>query len=426
MSILNFFPGSIPSTATRRFAAPGVPYFPSISLRMVSALSHKNTEEIVVNWEKSRIPHHELSGMGELNVLVRNAEKQIPPVPHWRFCYTSIRKDFVFGAFLIHQLDLDLRNAVCILSLFLHALDTIEDDTSIATKVKVPILMAFHRHIYDREWQFACGTKNYRVIINKFHHVSIAFMELGRSYQEVIEDVTMRMGAGMAKFICKEIETIDDYDEYCYYVAGLVGSGSSRLFHASGMEDLPPCTFFETTCIFVQKADIILDYLEDINETPKPRMFWPRQIWSKYADRLEDLKYEKNSFQALHCLNDMVTNALIHAEDCLKHISAVRDPGLFRGYAIAQAGAIGILALCYNNIQVFRGVETLTRGLAPELIEGTKTISDLYQVFYKFTCILKSKIDDSDPNATITKDRVEAILKTVQGLQNLKTEVHSA
>ncbi|KAL2463145.1 Squalene synthase [Forsythia ovata] len=122
-----------------------------------------------------------------------------------------------------------------------------KDDTSIATEVKVPILMAFHRHIYDREWQFACGTKNYRVVINKFHHVSTAFMELGRSYQEVIEDVTMRMGAGMAKFICKEIETIDDYDEYCYYVAGLVGSGSSRLFHASGMEDLPPCTFFETT-----------------------------------------------------------------------------------------------------------------------------------------------------------------------------------
>ncbi|KAL2507994.1 Squalene synthase [Forsythia ovata] len=107
--------------------------------------------------------------------------------------------------------------------------------------------MAFHRHIYDREWQFACGTKNYRVVMNKFHHVSTAFMELGRSYQEVIEDVTMRMGAGMAKFICKEIETIDDYDEYCYYVAELVGSGSSRLFHASGMEDLPPCTFFETT-----------------------------------------------------------------------------------------------------------------------------------------------------------------------------------
>jgi len=27
--------------------------------------------------------------------------------------------------------------------------------------------------------------------------------------------------------------------------------------------------------------------LEDINEIPKSRMFWPREIWSKYADKLE-------------------------------------------------------------------------------------------------------------------------------------------
>lgn len=31
-----------------------------------------------------------------------------------------------------------------------------EDDTSIPSDVKVPILIAFHRHIYDREWHFAC------------------------------------------------------------------------------------------------------------------------------------------------------------------------------------------------------------------------------------------------------------------------------
>lgn len=31
-----------------------------------------------------------------------------------------------------------------------------EDDTSIATDVKVPILIAFHRHIYDHDWHFLC------------------------------------------------------------------------------------------------------------------------------------------------------------------------------------------------------------------------------------------------------------------------------
>jgi hypothetical protein len=39
--------------------------------------------------------------------------------------------------------------------------------------------------------------------------------------------------------------------------------------------------------LVLQKTNIIRDYLEDINEIPKSRMFWPREIWSKYADKLE-------------------------------------------------------------------------------------------------------------------------------------------
>lgn len=31
-----------------------------------------------------------------------------------------------------------------------------EDDTSISTEVKVPILLGFHRLIYDKQWKFSC------------------------------------------------------------------------------------------------------------------------------------------------------------------------------------------------------------------------------------------------------------------------------
>ena len=37
------------------------------------------------------------------------------------------------------------------------------------------------------------------------------------------------MGAGMAKFIEKEVETCKEFDEYCHYVAGLVGVGLSKV-----------------------------------------------------------------------------------------------------------------------------------------------------------------------------------------------------
>ncbi|KAL2477113.1 Squalene synthase [Forsythia ovata] len=305
---------------------------------------------------------NDLYPLMKLKMAMGHAKKQIPSDPHWGFCYTMLHNVSRSFALVIQELDSDIRDAVCIFYLVLRALDTVEDDTSIANDVKVPILMDFHDHIYDTEWHFSCGKKDYKVLMDEFHHISTAFLELRRSYQEAIEDITRRMGAGMVKFTCNEVETIEDYNEYCHYVAGLVGLGLSKLLHASGKEDLPPDTLSNSMGLFLQKTNIIMDYLEDINEIPKSRMFWPRQIWSKYVNKLEDLKYEENSVKAVHCLNDMVTNALIHVEDCLKFMSALREPVSFRICAISQIMAIGKLALCYNNIEVFRGGVKMRHG----------------------------------------------------------------
>lgn len=40
----------------------------------------------------------------------------------------------------------------------------------------------------------------------------------------------------MAKYIERDVETVADYDEYCHFVAGLVGIGLSQvLLQASNM-----------------------------------------------------------------------------------------------------------------------------------------------------------------------------------------------
>ncbi|XP_061958393.1 squalene synthase 2-like [Populus nigra] len=348
----------------------------------------------------------------KLKMAAKHAEKQIPSGPHWASCYSLLHRVARSFALVIQQLGTELRNAVCIFYLVLRALDTVEDDTSIPADVKAPILIAFHRHIYDRNWHFSCGTKDYKVLMDQFHDVSTAFLELGKGYQEAIEDITKRMGAGMVKFICKEVETIDDYDEYCHHVAGLVGLGLSKLFHDSELEDLDSDSLSNSTGLFLQKTNIIRDYLEDINEIPKARMFWPREIWSKYVDELEDLKYEENSVEAVQCLNDMVTNSLIHVDNCLKYMSALPEPAIFRFCAIPQVMAIGTLAMCYNNINVFRGVVKMRRGLTAQVIHRTKTMADVYGAFFDFSCMLKSKVDKNDPNATKTLSILEAIQKT--------------
>ncbi|XP_072995008.1 squalene synthase 1-like [Typha latifolia] len=354
----------------------------------------------------------ELYPLVKLKMAAARIEKQIPAEEHWAFSYTMLRKVSRSFALVIQQLGPELRNAICIFYLVLRALDTVEDDTSIPTEIKVPILESFHRHIYDRDWHFSCGTKDYKVLMDKLHLVSTAFLELETSYQEAIEEITKKMGAGMAKFILKEVETVDDYDEYCHYVAGLVGLGLSKLFYASRLEELASDSLSNSMGLFLQKTNIIRDYLEDINEIPKSRMFWPREIWNKYANKLEDFKYEENSAKAVQCLNDLVTNALMHAEDCLQYMSALKDLAIFRFCAIPQIMAIGTLALCYNNVEIFRGVVKMRRGLVARVIYQTKNMSDVYGAFYEFSSLIKSKVDASDPNASLTLKRVEAIQRT--------------
>jgi phytoene/squalene synthetase len=65
-------------------------------------------------------------------------------------------------------------------------------------------------------------------------------------------------------------------------------------------------------------------------------MFWPKEIWGKYAKKLEDFKVPENSRQAVDCLNELVTDALRHAPHCLQYMAKLRNPDIFRFCAIPQ------------------------------------------------------------------------------------------
>lgn len=276
----------------------------------------------------------------------------------------------------------------------------------------MPILQSFHRHIYDLDWHFSCGTEHFKILMDKFHYVSTAFLELDESYQEAIADATEKVGAGMATYICKEIKTVNEYDEYCHYVSGLVGLGLSKLFYISGLEDLAPDSLSNSMGLFLAKVSNIRDYFEDINEIPKPRKFWPHQIWSKYANRLEDLMLEENSTKSLQCLNEMALDALIHVKDSLQYLSALKDPSIFRLCAVPQILCMGMLALCYNNLDVFRGDVKLPIGLAAKLVGETRKMSDVYDAVFEFSSLIKLKVNKSDPNAALTHRHIDAIQKT--------------
>jgi farnesyl-diphosphate farnesyltransferase len=82
--------------------------------------------------------------------------------------------------------------------------------------------------------------------------------------------------------------------------AGLVGIGLCHLFAATGCEGKNFATDMDFLAnhmgLFLQKTNIIRDYLEDIMEEPAPRMFWPREIWGRYAGELDAFKDPKNRY----------------------------------------------------------------------------------------------------------------------------------
>ena len=49
-----------------------------------------------------------------------------------------------------------------------------------------------------------------------------------------------------------QVETVRDFDEYCHYVAGLVGLGLSKLFHNAGLEDLASDDLSNSMGLFLQ------------------------------------------------------------------------------------------------------------------------------------------------------------------------------
>ena len=57
--------------------------------------------------------------------------------------------------------------------------------------------------------------------------------------------------------LCLQVETIEEYDEYCHYVAGLIGHGLSRLFHAAGLEDLAPDDLSNSMGLFLQVYAVV-------------------------------------------------------------------------------------------------------------------------------------------------------------------------
>ena len=310
-------------------------------------------------------------------------------------------------AAVIQELNPELLMPITLFYLVLRGLDTIEDDMTIPIEKKEPLLRNFHSNMEIDGWTFTENGPNEkdRELLVHFDDVIVELKKTKKQYYDVIKDICIKMENGMADYALKAehgehgVMTVKEYELYCHYVAGLVGEGLTRLFVESNLanpqlKNRPELT--ESMGQFLQQTNIIRDVHEDYLDK---RSWWPKEVWSKYVDKWDDIFKPENREKALHCSSELVLNALKRADECLFYMAGIRDQSVFNFVAIPQSMAIATLELVFRNPAIFHSHIKITKGDACQLMtESTQNLRVVCDVFRRYVRRIHQKNDPRDPH----------------------------
>lgn len=308
---------------------------------------------------------------------------------------------------IVQELNPDLVVPVALYYLVLRGLDTIEDDMTISLKEKEPLLRKFETILDKDGWTFNKSGPNERdrELLVHFDDVTTELKLIDPKYRDIIKDITHQMGNGMADYAVMAenshngVNTVEEYELYCHYVAGLVGDGLTRFFVQDGfanpsLKSHPELS--ESMGQFLQKTNIIRDVREDFDDN---RRFWPKEIWSKHVESFDDLFNPDHREAALNCSSEMVLNALRHAEECLVYMEGIKEQGVFNFVAIPQTMAIATLELIFQNPRVFETNVKTTKGDAAQLLmDSSQDLRRVCAVFKRYVRRIHKKNTPKDPN----------------------------
>ncbi|KAI0832114.1 squalene synthase [Trametes gibbosa] len=338
--------------------------------------------------------------------------------PSMRRCWEFL--DLTSRSFsgVIKELEGDLARVVCLFYLVLRGLDTIEDDMTLSDERKQPVLRQFHQLAIQPGWTFIeCGpNEKDRQLLVEWTVVCDELNLLDPRYRDIIIDITEKMATGMADYAHKAatteqlyIETIDEYNLYCHYVAGLVGEGLTRFWSASGKEAAwlgEQLELSNSMGTMLQKTNIIRDFREDAEER---RFFWPREIWGRelYGKAaggrpaitdLKELYAPGNEKQALWVQSGMVVDVLGHACDSLDYLRLLTKQSVFCFCAIPQTMAMATLTLCFMNYDMFQRHIKIRKAEAASLIMRSTNPRDVAYIFRDYARIIHARASPEDPN----------------------------
>lgn len=228
----------------------------------------------------------------------------------WAYAEDILLKVSRTFALNINVLKGKLHRSILLAYLYLRIADTVEDDPDLNASEKKVLLDKFadifktqelcEEAIGDFEnslpasWR-SRSTEPYFDLCLHTHVVVPLLKELPEVYAAPVRDVTIEMCGGMAKFAKRQedalsagwftLESVADLDEYCYYVAGIVGKLLTHLFAAD------TCFIGESRKAEMQKLDVsfglalqVANIVKDCREDSERRVcFVPEEICRKHG-----------------------------------------------------------------------------------------------------------------------------------------------
>ena len=169
-----------------------------------------------------------------------------------RFCTAVLPRVSRTFALSIRALPGDLGRSVLVAYLVCRIADTVEDAPGLAAPAKATLLDALLDALDDARAADAFPQRAAAVSGNDAHvelvrhadQVLLAYRALPDAYRAHVRVWVREMVTGMRDFVLRypggiRIQTLDEYREYCYYVAGTVGYMLTDLWrlHAPGIDD---------------------------------------------------------------------------------------------------------------------------------------------------------------------------------------------
>ena len=167
----------------------------------------------------------------------------------WTYCLKTLPKVSRTFALNISVLRGNLHRSILTAYLFCRTVDTVEDAAKLDPKIKNRLLIEFSRLIEDpnhrqknlttwiKECKTVDGTPNDLDLLQQVSRVFNVFDSLPKNHQDQIIPSVSKMAKGMAFFQSRfqfgeitPLENIQDLEEYCYFVAGVVGEMLCNLF----------------------------------------------------------------------------------------------------------------------------------------------------------------------------------------------------